>query len=138
VGVGHKHWLRGPDVLAPSGLASLTMVAPADRISTKEAAEILGRTEKAVQQLIHRKRKGGVGLQSERDESTGRRWTTRAWIENYLREGRVPRRPEPAPRVEIGEAAGRRPTTGEPTSVPEIIEELERLLARLRAVLVGR
>jgi hypothetical protein len=56
------------------------VIAPEDRLSVKEAAEILGRTDKAVQQLIHRKSKGGVGLKSELDKSTGRRWTTRAWI----------------------------------------------------------
>jgi predicted transcriptional regulator len=125
------------------------VIARKDRLTVKEAAEILGRTEKAVHQLIQRKSNDGIGLQSELDKATGRRHTTRAWIEEYLEEGRVPQAqrdeydqtgrisPRSKPVLQV-ETPGRTPTTREPTSVPEIIEELERLLARLRAVLVGR
>lgn len=125
------------------------MNAPEDRLNVQEASEILGRTVKSVNALIQRKRKpDGIGLRSKKDRD-GHVWTTRAWIEEYLEEGRVPQeqrdeykregriRPRSgpvAPQLEKRDA----PTSGEPTSVPEIIEELERLLARLRAVLVGR
>ena len=54
------------------------------RLSLDQVAEILGRTRKAVEQLVHRE---ALRVECEVDRDSGRTrrvWTTREWIDEYL------------------------------------------------------
>jgi hypothetical protein len=54
-----------------------------ERITLADAARMLGKTKKAVEQLVHR---GSLRSEVEQDAKTGRtlrRFTTRGWVDEY-------------------------------------------------------
>jgi hypothetical protein len=73
---------------------SEVQVREGEKLSLSEAARILNRSTKAVEQLVHRQR---LRVKRDRDAEgkTVRVWTTREWIDEYASQARPVARPEP-------------------------------------------
>jgi hypothetical protein len=95
------------------------------RLTIREAAEMLGRSVKATEQLVSR---GVLRVARERDEQgrTRRVWTSRAALEEYARHHARGRVELSAPHR--ASSAAREPTAG--PMPPELREKLDRLSGR--------
>ena len=119
-----------------------------ERLTLLEAGRLFDPplTKKAVERLVQRR-----VLRAEKDDRTGRRWTTRAWLEDYAQSTRRPRRLRPSGEAteppEAGVAAllawGAAGGLDDPTDNPwrrvaeELILENRRLRARLAELEAG-
>jgi hypothetical protein len=99
-----------------------------ERLTLREAAELLDRSPKAVEQLVNR---GVLRVARERDEETGRTrrvWTSRAALEEYIARyarGRIELPPKPEDKLSPEERA-----MAERIEDPAQREAFEMILAR--------